>query len=141
MVPPVMILILILHIVAVLSKLTVFLVIPRLDSVASVRTFLVRYRPFERTADVVLWITGLLLLYFARWSMLRQTWMIVSIALYLLVFIAIRFGLTRELNRISDSKKLLATEELKRLRVNNWCVGLLAVGLLAVIAYLMMTQP
>lgn len=139
--PTVMVPFIVVHIVAVLSKLTVFFAIPQLNSVDSVRRFTARYRPFERTADAVLWLTGGGLLYFASWSMLRQTWMIVSLALYLFVFLSIRYALTRELRKISDSKKLYAAEELRKLRTNNWCVGILAVVILGVIAYLMMAKP
>lgn len=136
-----MMVLIVVHIVAVLSKLTLFFAIPRLQTVDSVRTFITRYRPMERSADVVLWLTGAGLLYFASWSMLRQTWMIVSLILYLFVFIAIRFALTRELQKISQSRKLYAADELRKLRTNNWCVGILAVVLLGVIAYLMMAKP
>lgn len=139
--PAVLVPLIIVHVTAVLSKLTLFVAIPRLKSVEHVRTFLRKYRPFERSADVVLWITGAGLIYFTSWRMLQQTWMLVAIALYLLVFVAIRFALTRELRNISQSKKQLASEELKRLRTNNWCVGIIAVVFLGIIAYLMMTKP
>ncbi|MDQ0189970.1 DUF2269 family protein [Alicyclobacillus cycloheptanicus] len=139
--PAVMIPLIVVHVVAVIAKLSVFFVIPRLANVEAVQGFLARYRPFERTADWILWITGAGLLYFASWQMLRQTWMIVSLALYLLVFVMIRYALMKELEKIANSKKLLAAEELRRLRVNNWCVGIISVVLLGVIASLMMTKP
>lgn len=129
------------HVVAVMSKLSLFVAVPRLRTVDEVQHFLKRYKPFEKTANWILWITGAGLLYFASWRMLEQTWMLVSIGLYLLVFFFIRFALMRELEKIADSKKLLAATELGKLRVNNWCVGILSVVLLAVIAYLMMTKP
>ncbi len=132
---------LVVHVTAVLAKLSIFVMIPRLKTIEHVRSFLKKYRPFERGADWVLWITGLGLLYFASWKMLRQTWMIASIALYLLVFFFIRFALTRELQKIAGSKKLLAKDEFKRLRTNNWCVATLAVAFLGIIAYLMITKP
>lgn len=139
--PTVLVPLIVVHICAVVAKLSVFFRIPKLTNVESVQGFLRRFRPYERTADWTLWITGAGLLFFARWQMLRQTWMIVSIALYLLVFVMIRYALMKELEKISNSKKLLAADELRRLRVNNWCVGIIAVVLLGVIASLMMTKP
>lgn len=139
--PAVLVPLIVVHVCAVVSKLSVFFVIPRLTSVQAVQGFLRKFRPYERGADWILWLTGAGLLYFASWQMLRQTWMIVSILLYLLVFVMIRYALMKELVKISNSKKLLATEELRKLRVNNWCVGIIAVILLGVIASLMMAKP
>ena len=139
--PPVLLPLIVVHVTAVLAKLTIFVIIPRLKTVDSVRRVLTKYRPYERTADTVLWVTGAGLVYFASWQMLRQTWMIASIILYLLVFLAIRFALTREMEKIAQSKKLLATEELKRLRTNNWCVATVAVAFLGLIGYLMLNKP
>jgi hypothetical protein len=140
-VPAVLIPLIVIHVSAVLAKLGVFFVIPRLNSVEQVRRFVQRYRPVEKTADWILWLTGAGLVAFTRWRILLQTWMLVSIGLYLIVFLAVRFALTRELENIAESKKLYARDELKRLRTNNWCVGILSVVLLGIIAYLMMTQP
>jgi hypothetical protein len=140
-VPAVLIPLIVIHVSAVLAKLGVFFVIPRLDSVEQVRRFVQRYRPVEKTADWILWLTGAGLVAFTSWRILLQTWMLVSIGLYLIVFLAVRFALTRELENIAESKKLYARDELKRLRTNNWCVGILSVVLLGIIAYLMMTQP
>ncbi|WDL98213.1 DUF2269 family protein [Alicyclobacillus sp. ALC3] len=139
--PAVLVPFIVVHVSAVIAKLGVFFRIPRLQSVAEVNGFLKRYKPYERTADWILWVTGAGLLYFASWQMLRQTWMIVSIGLYLLVFVMVRYALMKELEKIASSKKLLATDELKRLRINNWCVGIITVVLLGVIATLMMTKP
>jgi len=139
--PIVLVPIIVVHVSAVLAKMSIFFAIPRLQSVDAVRRFRVRHRKFERVADAILWLTGVALLFFARWQMLRQTWMLVSIGLYILVFLAMRYALTKELEKISESKKKLAAEELKRLRTNNWCVAILAVVLLGVIAWLMMTKP
>lgn len=131
----------VIHVMAVISKLSLFFIVPRLHSVEQVRHFIQRYKPFERGANWVLWITGAGLLFLARWKILMETWMLVSIGLYLLVFFFIKFALIRELEKVADSKKLLAVSELGRLRVNNWCVGILSVVLLGVIAYLMMAKP
>lgn len=139
--PTVLIPLIVVHVTAVLSKFSLFFAIPRLRSVEAVRGFLAKYRPFERAIDGVLWLTGALLIYFTSWQMLRQTWMIVAIALYLLVFVTIRVAITRVLRQIAGSKKLYAHDELKRLRTNNWCVGILAAVLLGIIAYLMMVKP
>lgn len=95
--PAVLVPLIVVHVCAVIAKLRIFFVIPRLSTVAEVTRFLQRYRPFERTVDWILWITGAGLLYFASWQMLRQTWMIVSLVLYLLVFVMVRFALTKEL--------------------------------------------
>jgi quinol-cytochrome oxidoreductase complex cytochrome b subunit len=140
-VPAVLIPLIVIHVSAVLAKLGVFFVIPWLDSVEQVRRFVERYRPVEKAADWILWLTGAGLIAFTSWRILLQTWMLVSIGLYLVVFLAVRFALTRELENIAESKKLYARDELKRLRTNNWCVGILSVVLLGIIAYLMMTQP
>jgi hypothetical protein len=139
--PAVMVPLIVVHVIAVLSKLSLFVAVPRLNSVDQVKIFMARYRPFEKTANWVLWITGAGLLYFASWRMLMQTWMWVSIALYLLVFFFMKFALLKELEKIADSRKLLAVAELGKLRINNWCVGILSVVLLGVIAFLMMTKP
>ncbi|GMA49599.1 hypothetical protein GCM10025857_09560 [Alicyclobacillus contaminans] len=139
--PVVFVPLLIVHIGAVLTKLSVFFVVPRLDSVERVRSFIRRFRPVERTSDALLWITGAGLIAFTSWRMLLQPWMLASIALYIVVFLAVRFALTKELEQIAASKKLYARDELKKLRTNNWCVGILAVVLLGIIAYLMMTKP
>ena len=139
--PTILVPLIVMHVTAVLSKFSLFFAIPRLKSVEAVKSFLAKYRPFERTADWILWITGAFLIYFSSWQLLRQSWMIVSLALYLLVFISIRFALTGYLRKIADSKKLYAHDELKRLRTNNWCVSIIAVVLLGIIAYLMMVKP
>lgn len=139
--PAIFVPLIILHVTAVLAKLSVFFAIPRLRSVEQVTAFLRRYRPLERAADWILWLTGAALLYFTSWKMLRQTWMLASIFLYLLVFLLIRFALTKELHNIAASKKVLATAELAKLRVSNWCVGIIAIAFLGIIAYLMMTKP
>lgn len=131
----------IIHVSAVLAKLSVFFAIPRLRTVEQVKLFLKKYRPFERSADWILWLTGAGLVYFASWQMMKQAWMIASIILYIIVFVLIRFALTKEMEKISDSKKLLAEAELKKLRVSNWCIGIIAVVFLGIIAYLMMTKP
>lgn len=137
----IMLILIIVHVSAVMAKLAIFFIIPRLRDVEQVRATLVAYKPFERTADWVLWLTGAGLVYFANWKMLTQAWMLASIGLYLIVFIAIRFALTREMEKISTSKKLHAQAELKRLRFNNLCVSTTAVAFLGIIAYLMITKP
>jgi hypothetical protein len=139
--PAVFIPLIVVHVGAVLAKLSVFFVVPRLDSVERVKAFIQRFRPVERTADWILWITGAGLLACTSWRMLMQTWMLVSIGLYVIVFLTVRFALTKELENIANSKKLYARDELKKLRTNNWCVGILSVVLLGIIAYLMMTKP
>lgn len=132
--------IIIIHILAVLCKLAIFVLVPRVDSVVSAQTLMARYRPFERSFDWVLWITGALLLVFAR-VLLTQPWMLISIVLYTLVFILIRTAVWGALKKVAGSNKVYARDEIKRMRTNNWCVALVVVGLLAVIAYLMMTKP
>jgi uncharacterized membrane protein SirB2 len=140
-VPTVVLALIIVHVVAVLLKLALFFIIPRLANVDEVRNFLKRWRPVQRAADWVLWITGAGLLAFTDWRLLKQTWMLVSIALYLLVFVLIRVALMKELENVAASKKRFAVDEVRRLRTNNWCVGLVSAGLLGVIAYLMITKP
>ncbi len=130
----------IIHILAVISKLAIFVLVPRVDSVASAQALMARYRPFERGFDWVLWITGALLLVFAR-VLLTKPWMLISIVLYTLVFVLIRTAVWGSLRKVADSNKIYAREEIKRMRTNNWCVALVTIGLLAVIAYLMMTKP
>ena len=139
--PAVFIPLIVVHVGAVLAKLSVFFVVPRLTVWnASKRSSSGSDRWKERP-------TGFCgspepgLLACTSWRMLMQTWMLVSIGLYIIVFLAVRFALTKELENIANSKKLYAREELKKLRTNNWCVGILSVVLLGIIAYLMMTKP
>jgi len=139
--PIVLIPFILIHITAVLSKLRIFIAVPKLKSVQEVQSFMSKYKPYERIADWILWLSGIGLLYFAGWKMLIQPWMLISIGLYLIVFIAIRFALINELNKVGTSQKVYANDELKRLRTNNWCVGILAIAFLGIIAYLMMTKP
>jgi hypothetical protein len=130
----------IIHILAVICKLGIFVLVPRVDSVAAAEGLIARYKPYERTFDWVLWITGAALLLFAR-VLLSKPWMLVSIALYTLVFILIRVAVWGSLTKVAASKKRFAREEISKLKTNNWCVALVVVGLLAVIAYLMMAKP
>lgn len=129
------------HLLAVLAKLSLFPFIPRLRDVARVRTFYERYRRVDRIANWTMWITGALLLTVTSWSLLLQPWLLISMLLYILVFVAIRYVLVRRLALIAKSQKVLALDELKLFRTESACVIVLALALLGAIGYLMVHKP
>lgn len=135
------ILILIVHLTAVAAKLTLFPFIPRLRDVKSVRAFYKWYRPLDRAANWTLWLTGILLVAVTSWKLLLQMWLLVSILLYIVVFLAIRMILVRRLKLIADSQKVLAHDELKLFRTETACVVVLVLGLLGAIGYMMVNKP
>ncbi|GIM45079.1 hypothetical protein DNHGIG_06280 [Collibacillus ludicampi] len=130
-----------LHGIAVLVKLGLLLYIPFLKNVTQVQSFLEKYRKIDRAADLFLWGTGAGMLFVTSWSLLLQTWLWLSILLYVLVFLLIKKVLIRRLQEIAASKKIYARDEIKTLRTENLCVGLVIVALLASIGTLMVTKP
>ncbi|MCI0183247.1 MAG: DUF2269 family protein [Acidibacillus sp.] len=129
------------HLLAVLAKISVFFTIPRLKDVESVQSFFRRYQVTDRIANYTMWITGALLLVVTSWKLLLQMWLLVSMLLYILVFLLIRGIVFRRLRIIADSQKLYARDELKLLRVESYCVMGAALGLLGGIGYLMVHKP
>ncbi|MCY0875217.1 MAG: DUF2269 family protein [Firmicutes bacterium] len=133
--------ILIVHLLAVTAKLVLFPFVPRLRDVKSVRAFYTWYRPLDRISNWVLWITGFLLVAVTSWRLLLQMWLLLSILLYIVVFLAIRMVLVRRLKLIADSQKVLAHDELKLFRVETACVVVVVLGLLGAIGYMMVNKP
>jgi len=133
--------ILVVHLLAVVAKLSLFPLIPRLRDVHSVQVFYSRYKKMDRFANWAMWTTGVLLLWVTSWRLLLQTWMLLSLFLYILVFVAIRYVLVRRLRLIAGSHKRLAVEELKLFRIESICVFIASLALLGGIGYLMVHKP
>ncbi len=133
--------ILVVHLLAVIAKISVFFTIPKLRDVQSVQAFFRRYQRVDRMANYTMWMTGVLLILVTSWRLLLQMWLLVSMLLYILVFLLIRGILFRRLRIIADSKKLFARDELKLLRTESYCVLVAAVALLGGIGYLMIHKP
>ncbi len=130
-----------LHLIAVIAKLAVLFLIPRLKDVEQTRRFLATYRKFDRAADLLLWASGIAFFFVTSLAYLMQMWMLVSILLYMFVFYMIKRFLMRGLREVADSRKLYAEKELKSLRFQNVCVGLFSVFLMGCIAVMMITKP
>jgi uncharacterized membrane protein len=129
------------HLLAVTAKLAVLFLIPRLKNVEQTRRFLVMYRKLDRTADIVLWGTGLAFFFVTSFQYLMQMWLIVSMLLYMFVFYMLKRFLMRGLEEVANSRKIHAEKELKTLRFQNLCVGLFSIFLIACIAFMMMNKP
>jgi hypothetical protein len=130
-----------LHGLAVLVKLGLLIYIPFLKDVAHVQSFLARYRKIDRAADLSLWATGAGMLFATSWTLFLQTWLLLSIFLYILVFLLIKKVLLKRLQAIAESKKIYARDEFRTLRTENLCVSLVIVALLASIGTMMVTKP
>jgi Zn-dependent protease with chaperone function len=133
--------ILVLHLLAVSAKLIVLLKIPRLKNAEQTKQFLQSYRKWDITADVMIWITGLSFFFVTTFAYLMQTWLLVSMFLYMLIFFVMKKVLIRGLNKVVDSGKVHAETELKTLRVQNVCIAVFMLASLAGIGYLMATKP
>lgn len=134
-------LILALHLLAVTVKLGLLFLIPRLKNVADVQSFLVKYKKWDSLANWLLWITGAALIFTTSLQYLLQTWLIVSMLLYVIIFWIVKKVVLRGLEQIAASKKVHAQAELKKLRFENFCVAITVVGLLGAIGAMMMTKP
>lgn len=129
------------HLAAVLAKLSVFAYVPRLRDAEAVKAFFARYKRWDRIANWAMWITGALLIAVTSWRFLLQAWLLVSMLLYILLFVIIRAIMFRRLRLIAESRKVFAREELQVLRTESWCVAIVAIGLLGGIGFLMATKP
>ncbi|HEU4965234.1 MAG TPA: hypothetical protein VFV52_15505 [Bacilli bacterium] len=133
--------ILVLHLIAVFTKLAVLFYIPRLKDVEAIRNFLGTYKKIDRYADTFLWATGIGMVLATSIQLLLQVWLLVSMFLYLLIFVIVKRVVVRRMEQILASNKVYAREEIKRLRFENYCVIVAAVLLLGAIGSLMMTKP
>ncbi|MDI3328622.1 MAG: DUF2269 family protein [Alicyclobacillaceae bacterium] len=129
------------HLGAVAVKLAVLFYVPRLKDVRQIRAFLGTYRRLDWITDWVLWLTGAGFFFVTSWEYLLQLWLLVSMLIYLLIFIMIKKVVIGGMQRIAQTKKLHAYEEVSRLRFENLCTGVAVAGLLGMIAYLMITKP
>lgn len=129
------------HLVTVFYKLAVLFRIPKLADVPQIKDFLTRFKKKERLTDYVLWATGAGLFLVTSIKLLLSMWMLVSMLLYTLIFLLIKFVIIRRLELIVKTKKVKAPDEIRTLRFENTCVSVLIVALLGGIGYLMMTKP
>lgn len=129
------------HLAAVFVKLAVLFYIPRLKDVESIRKFLGTYKKIDRFADYFLWATGIGMILVTSIEMLLQVWLLVSMFLYMLIFMIVKRVIVRRMEKILASNKLYARDEIKTLRFENWCVIVSAIILLGAIGTMMMTKP
>lgn len=129
------------HLAAVAVKLGVLLYVPRLKEVGQVRAFLSTYRRLDWITDWVLWLTGAGFFLVTSWRYLLQLWLLVSMLIYMIIFILIKVVVVGGMKKVAATKKLHAYEEVSRLRFENVCTIVSVVGLLGIIAYLMVTKP
>lgn len=130
-----------LHIVAVIVKLGVLFYIPFLKDVASVQSFLVTYKKIDRAADYSLWVTGAGMVLATSIELLFQMWLLVSMALYTLIFWIIKLVIIRRMNSIIESKKVYARDEISTLRTENYCVIVVSLALFGAIGFMMSNKP
>ena len=130
-----------LHLIAVAIKIGVLFYIPFLKNVEMIRKFLDLYQKVDRYADWTLWLTGASMFLVTSWKYLLQMWMLVSMLLYTLIFYIIKRVIVGRMNKIIESNKVFARDEIKTLKVENYCVIVVSIGLLGVIGALMVTKP
>ncbi|MBX6394578.1 MAG: DUF2269 family protein [Alicyclobacillaceae bacterium] len=129
------------HLGAVAVKLAVLFYVPRLKDVQQIRAFLSTYQRLDRITDWVLWLTGAGFFFVTSWRYLLQLWLLVSMLIYLLIFMMIKKVVIGGMKRVAATKKLHAYEEVSKLRFENVCTAIATAGLLGIIAYLMVTKP
>jgi hypothetical protein len=129
------------HLVTVFYKLAILFRIPKLENVPQIKEFLSRFKKRERITDYVLWASGASLFLVTSIKLLLSMWMLVSMLLYTLIFLLIKFVIIRRLELIVKTKKVSAPDEIKTLRFENTCVTFLIVAILGGIGYLMMSKP
>jgi hypothetical protein len=132
---------LVFHLAAVVVKLGVLFYIPRLKDVTQVKRFFATYKKVDFWANILLWATGLGLVLSTSLKMLTQLWLLSSMLIYMLIFYIIKRVIFRRMQSIIDSNKIYARDEIRTLRVENWCVIVVSVGLFLAIGGLMMTKP
>lgn len=130
-----------LHLLAVIGKLAILFVIPRLKSAEQAQRTLNSYKKMDIWLETLLWSTGLGFFFVSSFAYLMQLWMIVSMLLYVLAFYIVKRILLRGLQNVVDSGKVFAEKELRTLRVQNGCVAIFILCSLAGIGYLMVVKP
>ncbi|KEO84568.1 hypothetical protein [Tumebacillus flagellatus] len=133
--------ILVFHLLAVVVKLGVLFYIPRLKTVEQVQSFLAPYKKIDRAADITLWVSAVAMILTAGWQILLQLWLLVSMLIYALIFIIVKKVILGRMNSIVETNKVFAREEMSKLRFENACVIITAVGLFGAIGYLMANKP
>ncbi|MFD2169603.1 hypothetical protein [Tumebacillus lipolyticus] len=129
------------HLLAVVTKLGVLFYIPRLKDVAQIQSFLGKYKAIDRYANYSLWATGLGMVLVTSIQLLFQMWLLVSMLLYTLIFYIIKRVVMRRMESIIATNKVYAHEEIRTLKVENYCVIVVSLGLFLAIGGLMMTKP
>ncbi|GAX88944.1 hypothetical protein [Effusibacillus lacus] len=129
-----------LHLLAVAFKLLLLFMIPRLKNVAQVQDFLVKYKKMDSAANRTLWLTGGAMI-LANYRLLFQMWLLVSMLIYMVIFWIIKQVALKGMEEVAASKKIHAREELRKLRISNWCAIIIVFILLMSIGTLMMTKP
>ncbi|MFC4769574.1 DUF2269 family protein [Effusibacillus consociatus] len=130
-----------LHLLAVAFKLGLLFLIPRLKNVEQVQSFLGRYKKMDSAANWCLWLTGGAMVFTTSLEYLLQMWLLVSMLIYMIIFWVVKRVVVRGMEEIAASKKIHAHEELRKLRIENLCVGVVVFILLMSIGTLMMTKP
>jgi hypothetical protein len=130
-----------LHLCAVIVKLGVLFYIPTLKNVEQVENFIGPYKKIDRVANYTLWGTGAGMVLATSWELLLQMWLLVSMLIYTLIFVIIKKVVLSRMESIVGSNKVFAREEMSKLRFENFCVIVTAVGLFGVIGYLMANKP
>jgi hypothetical protein len=95
----------------------------------------------DRIANYTLWGTGAGMVLASSIELLFQMWLLVSMALYTLIFWIIKLVIMRRLNAIIESNKVYARDEIKTLRTENYCVIIVSVALFGCIGFLMANKP
>ena len=129
------------HLLAVIVKLGVMFYIPALKDVAQVTRFLGTYKKVDRFANSTLWLTGLGMVAATSIELLFQLWLLASMLIYTLIFYIIKRVIMGRMQKIVESNKVFDREGLRTLRVENYCVIVVSVGLFLAIGGLMMTKP
>jgi hypothetical protein len=129
------------HLLAVLVKLGVLFYIPALKNVAQIQAFLGKYKVIDRYANYSLWGTGIGMVLATSIELLFQMWLLVSMLLYTLIFYIIKRVIMGRMEAIIASNKIYARDEIRTLRVENYCVIVVSLGLFLAIGGLMMTKP
>jgi len=129
------------HLLAVIVKLGVLFYIPALKDVAQVSRFLGTYKKVDRFANYTLWATGFGMVAATSIELLFQLWLLSSMLIYTLIFYIIKRVIMGRMQKIVESNKVFDREGLRTLRVENYCVIVVSVGLFLAIGGLMMTKP
>lgn len=133
--------VLVVHLLAVVFKLALLFYIPRLRDTEHVRKFLSFYQSYDSLSNYFLWGSGALLILVTSPKYLLQPWLLLSMVLYLGIFIIIKKVLLGGMQRIATSQKPFAHQEIQKLRFENLCVIITSLSILGAIGFLMVTKP